>query len=308
MGVSAIVLGLMSFAASPASSGLYQLAYRAPEGCPTEDEMRAAVTAHVRSGTRPSDVRIEIEIATVDGRFAGEMLATDRFGSENRQALAGTDCDEVANALAFLAGLAVELGERRPADLISTAPPPPARPAPPPHSFRIAGRILAGITGGLSDGPSFVGEVGVTFEDIRPRLFALALVGAILVAGDNQIDGRRGTAELSLLGGRLGACPVRLAKARVELRPCAALTFGEVWGRATSLANAPTVTEPWLSVETTLAVRWFLSAQIFAEVEGGAVFPLERPSFAFVFQPNGQPLYTVPRATGRVAGGIGYRF
>jgi hypothetical protein len=312
MGVSAIVLGLMSITGpppSPASASLYQLAYRAPEGCPTEDEMRAAVTAHVRAGTRPSDVRIEIELATVDGRFAGEMRATDRFGSEDRRALAGADCGEVARALAFLAGLAVELGERRPEALISTAPPAPPRPAPPqPHSFRIAGRVMAGATGGLADGPSLVGEVGVAFEDVRPGLFAPGLVGAILLAGDNQIDGQRGSAELSLFGARLAACPVRLSKAKVELRPCVGVTFGRVWGRATSLTSSPTVIEPWLSAEAILDFRWFLSEQIFAEAEGGAVLPLERTSYAFAFQPSDQPLYTVPWVTGRVAAGFGYRF
>jgi hypothetical protein len=305
MGVSAMLLGLMSVAASPTSSDPYALAYRAPEGCPTEDQMRAGVTAHVRSGTRPSGVRIEIEISALDNRFRGELLATDRFGSENRQSVDGSNCGEVARALAFLAGLAVELGERRRADRVSTGAPPAA---PPPHSFRIAGRILAGVTGGLANVPSPMGELGLVLEDVRPRLFAPALEGAILVAGDSQIEGQRGSAELSLLGGRLAACPVRLSKWKTELRPCAGAAFGEVWGRATSVANASAVTEPWLSAELTLALRWFLTSQILAEVEGGAVFPLARPNYAFEFQPVGQPLYTVPRVTGRIAAGVGFRF
>jgi hypothetical protein len=309
MSVSAMLLSLALFAASPAGSGPYVLSYRAPEGCPTEDQMSAAITAHVRNGTRPSGVRIEIEIVTVDGRFAGALVATDRFGSENRQSVDGSNCGEIARALAFLAGLAVELGERRQEDVVSTGAPPAAQPAgPPPHSFRITGRILAGVTGGLADVPSLMGEVGIVLEDIRPRVFAPALEGAILVAGDSQIDGQRGSAELSLFGGRLAVCPARLSKSKAELRPCAGVAFGEVWGRATSLTNAPTVTEPWLSAEATLAVRWFFTSQILGEVEGGAVFPLVRPSYSFEFQPVGQPLYTVPRVTGRIAAGVGFRF
>ena len=309
MSVSPMVLGLALFAASPAGSGPYVLSYRAPEGCPAVDQMSAAVTAHVRNGTRPSGVRIEIEIAILDGRFIGELLATDRFGSENRQSVDGSNCGEIARALAFLAGLAVELGERRQVDLVSTGAPPAAQPAgTPPHSFRIAGRILVGVTGGLADVPSPMGEVGVALEDVRPRVFAPALQGAILIAGDSQIEGRRGSAELSLLGGRFAACPVRLSKSKAELRPCAGAAFGEVWGRATSLTNGPTVTEPWLSAEVTLALRWFFTSQILAEVEGGAVFPLVRPSYSFEFQPIDQPLYTVPRVTGRIAAGVGFRF
>jgi hypothetical protein len=310
MGLSAIVFGIASIAAaSPVSPEPYALIYRAPEGCPTEGQLREDVAAHVRIGTRPSGVQIRIEIGVVDGQFTGELSAADRFGSENRQSLGGRDCAEIAHALAFLAGLAVELGERRRTDLTTTSRPPPA-PAlsPVQRPFMITGWIMAGVTGGMADVPSLSGEIGVGIESTRPRLFAPGIEGAILVAGGGEIDGQRGTAELSLLGGRLVACPLRLAKSKVDLRPCAGVTLGEVWGRATSLTNAPTVTEPWISAEATLAVRWLLTSQILFEVEGGAVFPLERPSFAFAFQPNGQALYTVPPVTGRVSAGCGFRF
>ena len=200
----------------PLGAALYVLRYRTTAGCPTEDRMRADVGAHLRQGIRPSGVEIEIQLAGTAGQFTGQLLATDRFGAEDRQSLSGADCSEIARALAFLAGLAVELGERRQAELVRAAPPasdqrPPPAP-PPPHAFRIAGRILAGATGGLADGPSLLGEVGVAVEDTRPRFFAPAFVGALLVAGENQIEGRRGSAELSLLGGRLAVCPVRLSR------------------------------------------------------------------------------------------------
>jgi hypothetical protein len=310
MGWSAIVLVIASIAAaSPASAEPYDLIYQAPDGCPTEGQLRADVAAHVRSGTRPSGVQIRIEIAVAGGQFRGELSATDRFASENRQSLDGRDCAEIAHALAFLAGLAVELGERRQTELASMSRPLPA-PAPPlaRRPFMITGWIMAGATGGLADVPSLSGELGVAIESTRLRLFAPGIAVAILVAGDSQIDGQRGTAELSLVGGRLTTCPLRLVKSKVDFRPCAAVTFGEVWGRATSLTNAPTVTEPWLSAEATVAVRWLFTSQIFLAVEGGVVFPLERPSYSFAFQPEGQPLYTVPPMTGRISAGCGLRF
>ena len=170
----------------PPGAALYVLRYRTTAGCPTEDRMRADVGAHLRPGIRPSGVEIEIQLAGTAGRFTGQLLATDCFGAEDRQSLSGADCAEIARALAFLAGLAVELGERRQADLVRAAPPaspasaqPPPPAPPPPHAFRITGRILAGATGGLADGPSLLGEVGVAVEDTRPRLFAPAFVGAL---------------------------------------------------------------------------------------------------------------------------------
>jgi hypothetical protein len=315
MALSAIVLGLASIAAaSPPSPAPYALTYRAPEGCPAEAQLRADVAAHVRGGTRPSGVQIRIEIAAAGGQFSGELFATDRFGSENRQSLAGADCGEIAHALAFLAGLAVELGERRPTEIVATSPPPAAPPAPTPElssperSFALTGWVMAGVTGGLADVPSPSGEIGVAIESTRPRLWAPGIAAAVLVAGDSQIDGQRGSAQLSLLGGRLAACPLRFARSKVDLRPCAGVTFGQVWGRATSLMNAPSVTEPWLSAEATLAVRWLATSRILLQVEGGAVFPIQRASFAFAFQPDGQAFFTVPSVTGRVSAGCGFRF
>ena len=67
MGPAAVVLGLASMAAAgtgtPAPDPTpYTLSYRAAQGCPPEDLLRADVAAHVRSALRPSGVRIEISI------------------------------------------------------------------------------------------------------------------------------------------------------------------------------------------------------------------------------------------------------
>jgi hypothetical protein len=91
MGPAAIVsFGLTSTVAATgtptADPEPYTLRYRAVAGCPGEAQLRADVAAHVRSGVRPAGVRIEIQIAGADGRFRGELLATDRLGSEGRQA------------------------------------------------------------------------------------------------------------------------------------------------------------------------------------------------------------------------------
>jgi hypothetical protein len=310
-----VLFGLTSAAAvtgtATADPEPYTLKYRAAAGCPGEAQLRGDVAAHVRGGLRPSGVRLEIQIVAAHGRFQGDLLATDRLGSEDRQVLGGEDCAEIAHALAFLAGVAIELGERR-----AVAPPPPPI-APPPSSaptapraraVRFTGGLLGGVMGGLADGPSPTGELVIGVEDARDRRVALGVEAAVLVAGDRPIESPRGSAELSLLGGRLAACPLRLKRWLIDLRPCAGVTFGTVWGRATSLANAPSVVERWASAEATAAVRLFLPSGVFAEVEGGAIFPFVRPSYTFQFQPDGQPLYAVPRVTGRASLGAGFGF
>jgi hypothetical protein len=291
------------------------LKYEAPQVCPTEDLLRADIAAHVRSGARSSGVRIEIHIVAADGRFAGELLATDRLGSEDRQSVEGDNCAEIAHALAFRAGVAIELGEGPPTSIaVSTAArTPPGTPSPAlppsvrPRAFWITGRIMAGIMGGLSNGPSPSGEVGVAIEDARPRVLAVAAEAALLVA-ENRIHGTGGSADVSLVGGRLAVCPARISTPHVEIRPCAGLALAAVRVRATSLVNAPSVTQRWTATEATLAARWSLTERIFVDLEGGLVFPLVRPSYAFEFDPPGEALYTVPRVTAGAAGGVGFRF
>jgi hypothetical protein len=259
-------------------------------------------------------VRIEIQIVAAHGRFQGDLLATDRLGSEDRQVVGGEDCAEIAHALAFLAGVAIELGERRPvappSPAIATPAPVIATPGPraPPARVRITGSLMGGVIGGLADGPSPTGVVAIGVEDARDRRVALGVEAAVLVAGGRPIESPRGSAELSLLGGRLAACPLRLVRWSIDVRPCAGVTLGAVWGRATSLANAPSVEERWASAEATVAVRWLLPSGVFAELEGGAIFPFVRPSYTFEFQPAGQPLYAVPRVTGRASLGAGFGF
>ena len=160
----------------------------------------------------------------------------------------------------------------------------------------------------MADGPSLLGEAGLSVEDTRRRSLCPGVRGRgsrCRRESDRWAERERGAVAAWREARRLSGASF---ESKAELRPCAGLTFGEVRGQATSLTNSPTVTEPWLSAEATLAVRWFLTSQLLAEVEGGAVFPIERPTYAFVFQPDNQPLYAVPRVTERIAAGVGFRF
>ena len=108
----------------------YALAYRAVAGCPDEATLRADVAAHVQDKDRASGVRIDVAIRTAAQGFGGSIVIVDRWGNEDRRELGGADCGELAHALAFLAGVAVDLGARSPqpaAASVATS----AAPAPP---------------------------------------------------------------------------------------------------------------------------------------------------------------------------------
>jgi hypothetical protein len=313
MGFAAAVLhlALLMTAAATADSGARLLTYDAPAGCPREEQWRADVEGHVHDRARLRDFRIELVLVAGGGQFSGQLVTTDRAGVQARRSIAGPNCGDVAHALAFLAGLAVDLAgpaarQETPA-APAPAPTPPPRPPSPTILRSLAFTTLAsaGLRGGLADGPRPVGEIGFGVSDARARVLAPA-VRLTLIAGQGEIDGPGGSAELRLITERLTVCPLRISAGQVEARPCAGVEAGGVWARASSLANQSTNVERWVSVEATVAVRWLAGKSLFVELEGGAVLPIIRDSYTFAFQP-GTPLYRTPALTARGAAGIGFR-
>jgi hypothetical protein len=295
----------------------YALTYQAPPGCPDETQVRTDLDTHIHDRARARGVRLAIVLQRSGRETAGEMTLDDRAGERQRRALRGRDCAEVAHALAFLAALAIDLGaapeEAAPPAATAPAPPPvlvapPPAPAPPPvpHRFAPTIRMAAELRGGLGDTSRPAALAGFSVEDRRPRWFAPA-AGVAILGGGGRTTGLRGSADLWLLGGQLSLCPLRALLARVELRPCAVGEAGAITARAASLINPPSLWRPWLSIDATLSLRWPQGSRIFAELEAGVIFPLIRPTYTFLFEPD-QPLYAVPAVTARAGVGVGYRF
>ncbi len=315
MVVAALSVVLTVLAGVPEAAGetaRYAITYQAAPDCPDEAELRADIDAHIHDRARARGARVEIVIQREGRETAGEMTLDDRAGNRQRRSLRGRDCADVAHALAFLAGLAIDLAapEAAPAPAPPIAqvsvPAPPSPPPPPAHRFAPAIRAAGELRGGLADAPRPVGQLGLAVEDRALRWFAPAAAVAIL-GGGGGMEGDRGSAAMWLLGGRLSLCPLRLALVGVEVRPCAAGELGSVWVHATSLVNPPSVRELWASVDATVTVRWPAIGRVFGEIEAGAIFPLIRPTYTFVFQPD-QPFYAIPRVTARAGAGVGYRF
>src|SRR6186713_656019 len=116
---AASVFGLMlaADAAAVPAAAPYALAYRAVPGCPDEAALRADVAGHVHDAARASGVRIAIQIDAAARGFAGAIVTVDRFGNEDRRQLDAADCGELAHALAFMAGVAIDLGARERPDV-----------------------------------------------------------------------------------------------------------------------------------------------------------------------------------------------
>ena len=243
------------------------------------------------------------------------MTLDDRAGNRQRRTLRGPDCADVAHALAFLAGLAIDLA---PAEAAPPASPPrvvaaapvvcraavaaSACPAP------IRSRNSRRRESCAADWPTRLAPSGASGSPSRiSGRGGSPTAGIAIVGGGGGMTGQRGSADLWLLGGRLSFCPLRLLPAGVELRPCAAGEVGSVWARATTLVNPPSVRRPWLSAEATLSVRWPQRGRVFADSRGGRDRSPDPLRLHVRIRPGPAPLRRPRRDRARAAG-VGYRY
>jgi hypothetical protein len=228
--VAALVACVVPFVCSPTASAAprpsFAIAYQAPEGagCPTEDAVRASVTAElgydpwdpVDDGTSP---RIAV---TIRGHHAGvrgrvEMRATDGRHLGARE-LEAASCAELAGALVLAIAVAIDPlravapppkpsgtaaagsvgangGAATSASAAVTKPAsdtPPAVPAPPPHRpglvDEIRLRVGFGVQGTIDAAPGpqigFMGRVGFAL-----RRFSLAVELRGDLPGSGGVDG-----------------------------------------------------------------------------------------------------------------------
>jgi hypothetical protein len=300
----------------------YVLTYRAAPSCPSDADVRADVAAHVHDPSAATGTRIDLTIAEAAGGFEGELVATDHEGKLGRRSITGATCPEVARALAFLAGLAIDLGGRiapDPAAAPEPAPRPPPPPEPPPAPPKpspvvpvlpppapgpeILIALGAEARGGLGDGPRFASTLGLEIGDPRAQVFAPSVRVAALF-GLSHVSSNAGAANLQLYAARLEACPLRLGGERVYLRACVAGEGGAVRAEG-EIAVAPrSATKPWVTVEPALRVPFFVTPRFFLEANGGAIVSLV--ATRYYFEPD-HTLFVTPRLTARAGLGLGFR-
>jgi hypothetical protein len=306
----ALILVVARARAEPGGGPPVVMTYEAPAGCPEEVAFRSDVASHVRAESHAPRVRVNITIEEQRTGYLGVLVAFDELGNESSRRIRGKTCVDVAHALAFLAGLVIELGGRIETDTLPapTAYAPPVPPTPPPvvaspRAIDISAVVLAGTRGGFGPIVRISGEAGVEIS-ARGGLLAPS-VRASTFAGDSHLDGGVGSAALWFVGGRVEICPYRFGNEHVALRACAGGELGGVHAQGQVASNPRTVTELWASAEATLRVQWFATNSWFIELSGGPEFPIVRTRY--YFEPD-RTLYVVPALTARAAVGLGLQF
>jgi hypothetical protein len=292
----------------------YSLVYRAPEGCPTDDAFRLDVSSHARDPTAAAGARFDVGITREDDVFVGDIAVKNAAGETGRRTVRGKTCLEVAQALALITGLAIDLGGHIEGGSRPVAPPPPpprplplppARPRHPPRAgLEVALHLAAGLVGGLSSAPRPAGEVGVSLGSGGRNLFSPWGRASFVVSG-STLANSVGKADLLLFLGRVEGCPFRLQPGAFVFAVCGGLGIGAVIARAEGVVNPASDTQPWFSLETFVHAEWKVTQRFFLGADGGLSFPMHRNRYYFVPEST---LYVEPRVAGRGAIGAGVRF
>jgi hypothetical protein len=308
-----LVLAVTRAEAGPGDGPPFVLTYEAPAGCPGDAAFRADVASHVHALSSAAGVRVNLAIEAHDTGYLGILVAFDESGTKSSRRIEGKTCSDVAHALAFLAGLVIELGgrvepEAPPAPTSSPPPPVTIAAAPvvavaPPRPYDVSAVLLAGARGGFGPVVRIAAEAGVDISAHGGILAPSVRVAGF--AGEGHLDGTGGSAALWFVGGRFELCPLRFGNAYVVLRSCAGGELGAVHAQGQVVAVPRAVTELWASVEATLRVQWLATNVWSVELGGGPELPLVRARY--YFEPD-RILYVVPPLTARGAVGLRLQF
>jgi len=316
-----------------------RITYDGPAACTTEEAFFAQVAARTpRARLAGRDARARtFMVSLTKGSEAsfGRLVMRAPDGAESERDVTGDTCDEVVSALALVCALAVDpqaSTRRLPASPPPPPPPPPVVALPPPPAPAV-------VTPPAADTP-FVPPRDMPAGEVRRWHLALAL-DASLAAGvsPSPLFGTPVTVEADLPAGpvlaptlRLGferassggggstgptavftwtiavveGCPRRWQLGPVRLEPiCLRVEAGAVEGVGANVTPSHDLTRGWVALGAVARVEWAFWKPLFLDLEGGARFPLVRPTY---FVEPDTTVYPVPVVAGVIQGGLGVRF
>ena len=273
---------------------LLDLAWSAPEECPSRDHLVARVGELVGAPppghhTLAARGRVTSLPAKEGASYRLELLVG---GSQVPRTMNGSDCSRLADAAALILALdidpeALAHGPRDapspepPPPALSARPPPAARPKPvrppPPHQEGIDGAVGARIVLDSGSLPRTTLGLGLLAEMARGP-FALELQGTAYTSRFT-VDGPRGGVGGAYVGlatfGALGCLqdhgPI------LAVRGCLGGELGRESTRGVSIAHPQAAASLWAALESTIAARMWPKAVASPTLGLALVLPLSAP-------------------------------
>lgn len=270
-----------------------EAAYDVPAGCPAREAWLEALRARLPALLRTHPLLEQLSVrVTREGRkspagYEGTLAGADETPGSGLRQLRGQTCEEVLEALAFVAALALQRVAAEPSPTASWLAAPAAEPAPAvPASAESAGgqpgvHAFVLLHEGLSGVSGFAAGAGMQLAWAASGWQPLLLLGVYLGGDDEQLASG-GTARLRQGALQAVACPWRWpSRGLLGVRACAELELGVVSGEATGVPEAERQLAPWssaglqLRAELALGRGWQVGGWL------GAAAPLHHSRFYF---------------------------
>jgi len=312
----------------------FQLAYDAPEACPSALAFFGAIRSRTERArlARPGELAVSIAVritALRGGSVVGRVDIREPDGVRQERTVESATCKEVAQALALVVALYLDPD----ATTATESPPPPPTPEPPPRrvepkdvapsppspspppaaapAIAIGAGAGAGVAAGI--GPSVAPLVRALGEmTIEGRAIARAMSWArpsarlSIDVATTSADVTAGSQRYVLVAGSLRLCPVDVAVGRgVHAGPCAALQAGVLRGTSEGVPNARDQRRAWVSPLATVHTSLVVAERLSVELEVGLALPLVRTRY--FLGPN-VTVHRTPAVAGTLSAAVTYRF
>ena len=295
--------------------------YRAPASCPDADSFTASMRARTdrpRPAVPGEAARtFVVSITTTGPSFAGRLLIRDPDGAEGSRTVRGETCDEVVEALALFAALAVD-------PLASTSPrpvPPAPRSAPAAESSRVPERPAppsapapretrwvwsAGADAEIATGvaPTPLASIDALLAVTRERRGAWSPAARLALGGtrDSLLGADQTLTSYAWAHATLSVTPTEWALAEVlAFRPWISVEGGVIDAAGRAVHDPQEQVVPWAALELSGEITFRIVRGVFLRAEGGIVTTLHR--YRFYLGPD-STLYIEPPVGARAGVGL----
>ena len=270
----------------------------------------------VNDASRVPDLTARLEIGA-KGVVVAELLVVEPDGRKFQRRIEAPSCAAATDALALVIAITLDpsanTGEVSPggttdaanaasppaeappraqeaAPAVASLPPSPARAADvdtvaadgsPAGAFRftvgVGAEAVAGPAPVAMPGPAV--ELQAGYE--RTSILSPALVLTFAHLWSDPLNEGAGTARFALDWAGLDACPVRLAVARIEVRACAAASFGRLTAEGSETYDPRAVARPFATAGGAARLSLLLPLHLEVRARFGAGATLWRDAFQF---------------------------
>jgi hypothetical protein len=341
----AVGLGLPRIARAEPES--VHIDYTAPADCPAATafigSLRARTTRFRQAAPDEEVRRFRVRVTASELTFSGSLEIHSPDGSTAVRSVDATICEEVANALALVAALAIDPNaltskpppatddpaepraepptepradpDMDPATMRLVRPPSAApQPAPVPQTLSKPWQWSVGLHGHmtfrLTPSLGYGGDLFVDAEAPPSSALGTALrLGAFFNQSDVELA-TGGMARFRWAAAAVEGCPVRLSVPswRFALHPCLALHLGALHGVGRGISDPKQAWNLWSDAGLVLRLRIAATEHLIVEAQGQVMMPFTRTEFWIQHDFTPQQVYSVP-SLGAAAGiGAAYRF